>query len=305
MVEQYAASFGPAAAILAGLSAFAIVWWIGDQIERLPRVYRADGDGGPPPNIVDRAGLRVPVEWLLASARMRPLLEEAGASLDAKLIYAGRPFGGVTGLEYISLLVVSGLIGLVGLFLLFTLASGSLLTGLAAGIVLGLLAPAYLWVLADDRMESRTQAISREFPYFLNLVVMTQQAQATLVESFRLYAEAAPGGVMSEEIEQMLKDVNLGAGLIEALRRLEQRIRAEEVIRVIRAMIQGEIEGSNRLELLREHARDLRFRRWESAERASEKLKAKIVMPAMLIVASILLLVLAPAITEMTTGGFF
>jgi tight adherence protein C len=110
---------------------------------------------------------------------------------------------------------------------------------------------------------------------------------------------------MSEEIERTLKDVALGTGMIEALQRLERRMTAEEVIRVIRAVIQGEVEGSNRVELLREHARDLRFRRWEKADRASEKLKAKIVMPAMMIVVSILLLVLAPAIVEMMSSGMF
>ncbi|TBY70990.1 type II secretion system F family protein [Rhizobium leguminosarum bv. viciae] len=189
--------------------------------------------------------------------------------------------------------------------LLFGIASGSVIGGLVAGLILGLIPSIYFWVVADDKAQDRKERISREFPYFLDLVVMTQQAQATLPESLRLYAEAAPGTVMSEEIEQTLKDVALGTGMIEALQRLERRMTAEEVIRVIRAVIQGEVEGSNRVELLREHARDLRFRRWEKADRASEKLKAKIVMPAMMIVVSILLLVLAPAIVEMMSSGMF
>lgn len=303
-MQQFSYIFGPAAAVIGGISVFLLIWWVGEVIARLPRAHRAAGDGGPLPNVVDRVGLRTPVEWLMNSS-LRSSVAETAAKLDEKLVFAGRPFGGVTGLEYVCLLISASIIGFLVFALLFGLASGSVIAGLAAGSMLGVLPSLYFWVLADDRVQSRTEAISREFPYFLDLVVMTQQAQATLPESLRLYAAAAPGGVMSEEIEQTLKDVNLGAGLIEALRRLEQRIRAEEVIRVIRAMIQGEIEGSNRLELLREHARDLRFRRWEKAERTSEKLKAKIVMPAMLIVAAILLLVLAPAITEMTSGGLF
>jgi tight adherence protein C len=303
-MERFAPVSGPAAAIFGGLAVFLVIWWLGEMIARLPRARRSLDDGGPPPNVVDAVGLRVPVEWLMSSP-LRPSLEETAAKLDSKLVYAGRPFGGVTGMEYISLLLVSSILGFVVFTALFSLASGSPIAGLAAGMLLGILPSFYFWVLADDRMQNRSEAVSREFPYFLDLVVMTQQAQATLPESLRLYAAAAPSGVMSEEIEQTLKDMNLGAGLIEALRRLEQRINAEEVVRVVRAMIQGEIEGSNRLELLREHARDLRFRRWENAERASEKLKAKIVMPAMLIVTSILLLVLAPAIVEMTAGGLF
>ena len=58
--------------------------------------------------------------------------------------------------------------------------------------------------LQPDRKVTRGQAITPD---------MTQQAQATLPESLRLYAEAAPGTVMSEEIDQTLKDVALGTGM--------------------------------------------------------------------------------------------
>ncbi|TAX04438.1 type II secretion system F family protein (plasmid) [Rhizobium leguminosarum] len=293
----------PIAITFAGITAALFVWWIGDMLGSIQVVRRSAGGDGPPPNIVDSIGMRTPVEFVLT--HFEPLLADYGGQLEQKLIYGGRPFGGVTGREYIALLVVLSLFGFIVLGLLFGIASGSVIGGLVAGLILGLIPANYFWVVADDKAQDRKERISREFPYFLDLVVMTQQAQATLPESLRLYAEAAPGTVMSEEIEQTLKDVALGTGMIEALQRLERRMTAEEVIRVIRAVIQGEVEGSNRVELLREHARDLRFRRWEKADRASEKLKAKIVMPAMMIVVSILLLVLAPAIVEMMSSGMF
>lgn len=293
----------PIVIAFAGLTMALFAWWIGDMLATVPVVKRSDRGDGPPPNIVDRVGMRTPVEFVIAN--FEPVLRGFGDQIDRKLIYAGRPFGGVTGIEYVALLFVSSLIGIVVLGILFGMATGSAIGGLAGGFMIGAIPAVYFWVVADDKMQNRKVQISREFPYFLDLVVMTLQAQATLPESLKLYAEAAPGTVMSEEVEQTLKDVALGTGLVEALRRLETRITAEEVLRVIRAMIQGEVEGSNRLELLREHARDLRFRRWEKADRASETLRAKIVMPAMLIVVSILLLVLAPAIVEMTTSGMF
>ncbi|WP_409527700.1 type II secretion system F family protein [Rhizobium lusitanum] len=293
----------PLVIVCAGMTAMLFAWWIGDLLSSVPIVRRSANGDGLAPNIVDSVGMRTPVEFLIA--HFRPIISGFGDQIEQKLIHAGRPFGGVTGIEYVSLLIVSSLIGFVVLSVLFAMATGSLIGGIAAGLMFGALPSVYFWVVADDKMQNRKQRISREFPYFLDLVVMTQQAQATLPESLRLYSEAAPDTAMSEEIDQVLKDIALGTGLIEALQRLETRIRAEEVLRVIRAMIQGEIEGSNRLELLREHARDLRFRRWEKADRASETLRAKIVMPAMLIVVSILLLVLAPAIVEMTTSGMF
>ena len=294
---------GVMAAVLAGLTVALAVWWLGDLMGAVAVVRRSEGGDGPPPNIVDRLGLRTPVEFVIA--KFGSPLAGFGDQLEQKLIYAGRPFGGITGIEYAALLVVSSLLGFTVLGLLFGLATGSVLGGVAGGLIIGFLPAVYFWVVADDRMQNRRLQLSREFPYFLDLVVMTLQAQATLPESLKLYAEAARGTVMQEEVEQVMKAVALGPGLVEALRRLESRIPADEVLRVIRAMIQGETEGSNRLELLREHARDLRFRRWEKADRASEKLRAKIVMPAMLIVVSILLLVLAPAIVEMTTSGMF
>lgn len=293
----------PIAITFAGATAALFVWWLGDLLATVPLVRRSQSGEGLAPNIVDRLGMRTPVELVID--KFGPVLADFGAQLERKLIYAGRPFNGITGMEYAALLLVSSVLGFVVLGMLFGLATGSLLGGLAGGLIIGFIPAVYFWVVADDRMQNRKLQLSREFPYFLDLVVMTLQAQATLPQSLKLYCEAAPGTAMSEEVEQTLKDVALGTGLVEALRRLECRIIAEEMLRVIRAMIQGEIEGSNRLELLREHARDLRFRRWEKADRASETLRAKIVMPAMLIVVSILLLVLAPAIVEMTTSGMF
>ncbi|WP_181708496.1 type II secretion system F family protein [Chthonobacter rhizosphaerae] len=288
----------PILAVVGGSAVALFVWWIEDFFAWVPAARRTAGGEGPPPNIVDSLGLRTPVEFVMASTGTA--LDDLAAKVDQKLVYAGRPFGGVTGREYVALLLVTSAIGAPILGVLFGLASGNLLFGVIGGLFFGLMPAIYFWVYADDRMQNRKERLSQEFPYFLDLVVMTQQAQATLPESLRLYAEAAPGTVMAEEIDQTLKDIALGTGVIEALQRLERRVVAEEVVRVIRAVIQGEIEGSNRLELLREHARDLRFRRWERAERASEVLKAKIVMPAMMIVVAILLLVLAPALVEMT-----
>lgn len=292
-----------APAVVAGITAALLALWIGDLLGSVKVSRRSANGETPPPNLVDKLGLRMPVELLLD--RFGDALAGTAADIDRKLVFAGRPFGGISGREYVALIVVSGALGFVVLAILFGIASRSPLGALAAGCFFGALPPVYLWLAADDRMQTRAEQLSREFPYFLDLLVMTQQAQATLPESLRLYAEAAPGTVMSEEVEQTLKDVALGTGLIEALQRLERRIKASEVVRVIRAMIQGELEGSNRLELLRDHAKDLRFQRWERADRSSETLKAKIVMPAMLIVTSILLLVLAPAIVEMTQSGMF
>lgn len=293
----------PISAVLAGLAVAFLAWWFADLAAKAAAVRRSFVGQPPPPNLVDSLGLRNPVEFVLA--RFNGLIAGPGRTIDQKLVYAGRPFGGITGEEYIALVAVMAVIGALLLGVLFGLALGNPIGGFLAGLILGLLPAVYFWVLVDDRVHNRRDRISREFPYFLDLVVMTQQAQATLPESLRLYAEAAPDTAMAEEIDQVLKDVGLGTGVIEALQRLERRLTAEEVVRVIRAVIQGEIEGSNRLELLREHARDLRFRRWEKAERASEQLRAKIVMPAMMIVVSILLLVLAPAVVEMTTSGMF
>ncbi|MGO7867555.1 type II secretion system F family protein, partial [Rhizobium ruizarguesonis] len=75
---------------------------------------------------VDSIGMRTPVEFVLT--HFETLLADYVAQLEQKLIYGGRPFGGVTGREYIALLVVLSLVGFVVLGLLFGIATSPPIT---------------------------------------------------------------------------------------------------------------------------------------------------------------------------------
>jgi len=57
--------------------------------------------------------------------------------------------------------------------------------------------------------------------------------------------------------------------------------------------------------VLREQSANLRFRRTQVAERAAEELKVKLQGPAMLMMVSVLMLILGPAIVEMLGSGVF
>lgn len=284
--------------------AFAFVAWGSYALLTLTQEVRERMDHlvGPrsTDNFADRyriRGLVTLVTYLFGST-----LAPSAVSYDRKLLLAGRPWGGISGAEYLATAIGLGTCAASALFLMFAAAAHSILVGIGAAFVGIVIATTLTITLVDGRVADRQATISREFPYFLDLLIMTQRAQATLRDSLELYASAAPGTAMAQEIESTLKDISMGTGVISAMERLSDRVPSPEVVRTLQAIVQGEREGSNRLMLLSEHATDIRFRRWEAAESAGEKLKTKVSMPTMLIVVSVLFLVLAPAFVGMISG---
>ncbi|MEM1410702.1 MAG: hypothetical protein AAGG79_08185, partial [Pseudomonadota bacterium] len=115
-------------------------------------------------------------------------------TLDQQLTYAGRPYGGVSGQQYMAAaIVLSLLIGaaLGAFFALNATLNGApaLVTGLrwwlfTAGGVL-------LFLVADVKSNAKrhSDALEREFPFFLDLAVLVVQAGGTPRKALAKYVE--------------------------------------------------------------------------------------------------------------------
>ena len=232
-----------------------------------------------------------------------------GDSLDQKLIYAGRPYGGVSGQHYLAAAVaLSVMIGAgVGAFF----ALNGLINGTAAvstfvkwwffgsGFIL-------IFLITDvgSAAKRNSAEIEREFPFFLDLAVLVVQAGGTPRKALGKYVEASPGTPLSREIAITAKDAD-ASSFDDALHRMIERVEATSVKTILKNLAQGEKSSGEAEAFYTDQADELRYLREEMANRAAERLKTNIVMPVFLMLMSIIIAALAPTIVSIRSQGFF
>lgn len=225
--------------------------------------------------------------------------------LEQKLIHAGRPGGDLTGSEFLALLLMA-IAAFIALLLVFFVTGSSLNFG--GFVFLAILAAVLVFVgLAwlDNAVATRRIAISRDFPYFMDLAVMTLEAGSDFRETLEIYIKDNHDKALAEEFSITLSEMKMGNVFRESVIRLVDRVSAEEVQNSLRALCQGERMGTPIAQLFRDQADAIRFRRSQLAERAAEEMKVKLQGPAMMLMISVLLLILGPALINILTSDYF
>lgn len=231
------------------------------------------------------------------------------ATLDQQLTHAGRPYGGVSGQQYLAAAMVLSLLigGAVGAFFALNatlndnpaIASGLRWWFFAAGGVL-------MFLIADVKSNAKrhSDALEREFPFFLDLAVLVVQAGGTPRKALAKYVEASPNTPLSNEIAITAKDAD-SSSFEAALNRMIDRVQPLSVKTILKNLAQGEKTSGEAEQFYTDQAEELRFLREEMATRAAERLKTNIVMPVFLMLMSIILAALAPTIVNIRGQGFF
>ncbi len=233
------------------------------------------------------------------------------ATLDQQLTHAGRPYGGVSGQQYMAAaIVISLMIGgvLGGFFALNSMLQGTASTAIGTGLRWWFFASAgvLMFLIADVKSNAKrhSDALEREFPFFLDLAVLVVQAGGTPRKALGKYVEASPGTPLSREIAITAKDAD-SSSFDAALHRMVERVQPTSVKTILKNLAQGEKSSGEAEQFYTDQAEELRFLREEMATRAAERLKTNIVMPVFLMLISIIVAALAPTIVSIRGQGFF
>jgi tight adherence protein C len=235
----------------------------------------------------------------------RESLASYSETIERKLLLAGKPGGNIGGYEFLAAAELAGLAVFAVMIFLLALAGGISAVGvITAGIfgAVGVWFPHY-WL--NNEVKSRRTVLQRQFPFFLDLAVMTMGAGSSFSETTEIYVNDNPEEALAAELRVMLGEVQMGRTLGEGLEGLRDRIDLEEVKATTNALIQGQRLGTPLNEVLREQAEVMRFKRSQNAERMAEELKVKMQGPTMMMMISVFLLILGPAFVEMLRGGLF
>ena len=288
--------------LLVFVAIFMVAYGLISSIANSTLVANISASKGESNNVLTRS-IAAPIIHYLADINSREWCAAHRASMELRLLHAGRPAGAMTAAEFmagcqlLSLLVFC-------LFILLGLFSNNLIS---VGLFFGLIASAIAYWFATEYIQNLVSArklqISRQFPNFLDLAVMSTKAGAGFVETIDIYANSNRSNALGVEFSLVGQDMTMGATLEESLQEFKNRVPIEFIKNTIDAIIQGQTIGTPIADVLEDQADMIRFHRSQAAERASEELKIKIMGPIVLMMIAIFLLILGPAVIEVLKSG--
>jgi tight adherence protein C len=235
------------------------------------------------------------VRWL--GARIRPFLPDRfRKSIDYQITLSG-DFWGLQPEEFVSLTVLSWLLGLsLGSLYGILLGRGALYMVLSAG-----LAAALPFLQLSGLVQERRRRVTNGLPYVIDLLSLGLSAGLDFPGSLRQVIEKAstPDDPLIEELNLILEELRMGKTRKEALLQFALRVPGETVREFVGAVIQAEERGNPLARVLQIQAESSRQRRSVRAEEAASKASLQIMAPMVMIFIAILLLIVTPMAMEL------
>jgi tight adherence protein C len=164
---------------------------------------------------------------------------------------------------------------------------------LAAGF--GFVAPS---LALDMRRSRRQNEIRRVLPDALDLLVVCVEAGYAINQSLARVSDefAAKSANLSSEFGLVTAETRAGKSMTEALRSLADRTGVEDISSLVALLVQTERFGTSVANALRVHADAMRVRRMQRAEERAQKAPLKLIFPATLILAALMMIFMAPSV---------
>ena len=241
------------------------------------------------------------VRWL--GARTSVLMSDRfHGALDRQLTMAG-DYLGITPAEYVALSILGGAMGLGAGVTLHRL------TGAGGIVILSslLLGAASVYLTISSEAESRLKRISRGLPHAIDLMALGMSAGLDFHGALRQLIEKS-GDVddpLVEELGFMLQKISVGNTRRQVLAEFAERAPVQVVLEFVGAVVQAEERGHPLSRVLQIQATTSRERRSTAAEEKAARAGVALMIPLVLLFASIMLLLLAPTVIRLGRSAFF
>jgi tight adherence protein C len=144
---------------------------------------------------------------------------------------------------------------------------------------LGALAYALPYLAMRDRAKRRQKEIVRMLPIYLDFITMTVEAGLSLGGALAQAVAKGPPGLLRNELERVNRDVKAGAGRIEALQMMADRLEIREITTLVNAIALAERTGGSVGHVLRAQADQRLSERFQRAEKLAMEAPVKLIFP--------------------------
>lgn len=161
------------------------------------------------------------------------------------------------------------------------------------------------YIKLKNIVNSRRVEFFKEYPSFLNSLMLYLQAGLTLENALSVYFAADNYGYYLSLIKSSLDKINLGFNRKEAFHEVILGTRERELIKLTNFFIQFYLIGGNGNSYLIRLAEDAWKLKKETIKQLAEEGSAKMVLPMMIIFIGVSLLVLIPSFFSILNGNVF
>jgi tight adherence protein C len=166
--------------------------------------------------------------------------------------------------------------------------------GLVMAILAVMLTAWFLRRRLAARAAYRLRQIKRRMPFLLDLLTLLMEAGSTFLNALKQAVEEFQGHPVSEEFGRVLTDMSLGKTRMEAFQALRDRLADDEIGSIVGSILQGEHLGTPLAQIFRTQADVLRMKRTQRAETVAAEAGVNMLLPAVLIMAATVLIILGP-----------
>jgi tight adherence protein C len=169
--------------------------------------------------------------------------------------------------------------------------------GPAGGVTAIVLTVVTAWLLRRRlawRARYRLLQIKRRMPFLLDLLTLLMEAGSTFMQALADAVGQFGEHAVGHEFGRVLSEINMGKGRTGALESLRDRLNDDEITSIVGSIIQGEELGTPLARLFRIQADVLRIKRTQRAETIAGEAGVKMLLPAVLVMASTVLIIIGP-----------
>lgn len=160
-----------------------------------------------------------------------------------------------------------------------------------------------------QKIKARQRLIQRALPDALDLIVVSMEAGLALDGAIAKVVEKTRGP-LKDELQRMLREVQLGKPRRDAFRQLAARAGVPELIALVNSIVQADQMGVSMAQVMRTQADEARLRRRQRAEEKAHQAAVKMLIPLVLfILPSVMIVTVGPAalaiFKQFSSGGLF
>ena len=159
-----------------------------------------------------------------------------------------------------------------------------------------------LWV--GGMIKKRKREIELALPFVIDLMTLSTEAGLDFMGAIQKVVEKARPSPITEELDRVLKEVQLGASRGDALRNMAWRINMDSISSFVAILVTADQMGASIGAVLRAQSALLRNERFLRAEKAGAAASQKILFPLIfLILPAVFIMIFGPVALSFMHGG--
>jgi len=158
-----------------------------------------------------------------------------------------------------------------------------------------------IWI--NGKIQDRQKEIIMSMAFGVDMLALSVEAGLDFVAAMAKVIEKAKANALTEEFENVIREIKIGASRAEALRNLAWRVDLIQISSFCATLIAADSVGASIGPILKSLAVEIRQKKSAEVEKAGATAATKILFPMMfLIIPSVLVIVFAPIVLEAING---